>query len=248
MNEMIELLLVYLIGVAVSFIGSMVGGGGLLSIPLLVFLGLPPQVAIATNRFGSVGVAVGATTTYVKKKKIIWKYVIPVAVVALIGGYIGANILLAISEALAERIIGIALILFLPFLFIRREIGVVNVAVSRMRKGIGYTLLFMVDLWGGFFTGGTGIFRRYVLTHFFGVTIIEAGAIGSIPWLLTSLLALIIFIVHDVVNYQYGIILFIGMVIGGYFGAHTAIRKGDAWVKLVFAAVTVASALKMLFF
>ena len=68
-TRVITFLAAFLIGAVASFIGSMVGGGGLLSIPFLVFVGLPPQVAIATNKMGAIGLILGAIPKFWKAKK-----------------------------------------------------------------------------------------------------------------------------------------------------------------------------------
>lgn len=63
-----------------------------------------------------------------------------------------------------------------------------------------------------------------------------------------SLLALAIFIKNGIVHYVFGIILFAGMILGGYIGAHTAIKKGDSWVKVIFAIIIAASSAKLILF
>ena len=70
MELYITLFLTFLIGVLASFIGAIVGGGGLLSIPFLMFIGLPPQTAIATNKFGSVGLSMVLLLNLKKKIKL----------------------------------------------------------------------------------------------------------------------------------------------------------------------------------
>lgn len=75
--DIITIFVVFFLGIAVSFIGVIVGGGGLISIPILIFLGLPPQIAIATNKFGSLGLSLSGLYKYWKAKKIIFEFVAP---------------------------------------------------------------------------------------------------------------------------------------------------------------------------
>ncbi|MEA2003921.1 MAG: sulfite exporter TauE/SafE family protein [archaeon] len=103
-------------------------------------------------------------------------------------------------------------------------------------------------IFGGFFGGGAGTLMFYILMYFFGFTIIQANATSIIPWFVMSITSLIIFIINGIVVYQVGISLFAGMLAGGYLGAHIAIRKGDRWVRIIFLAVVLASAVKILFF
>lgn len=80
---------------------------------------------------------------------------------------------------------------------------------------------------------------------FFGMSINRSSATNKIPGLLLSVSTLIVFVSHGIVNWVYGIDLFFGMLAGGYLGAHTALKKGDAWVKAVFVVVVVVSAVKL---
>ncbi|MBU0980313.1 MAG: sulfite exporter TauE/SafE family protein [Nanoarchaeota archaeon] len=239
---------VFFIGFLASFIGGMVGGGGLISIPFLIFVGLPPQVAVATNKFGSLGGASSVASVFWKKKKIIWCYVLPFSIIAIVGGFIGANILVKVDEKALGKAIGVIILLILPFIFLRRSIGTKRRQISGIRKKVGYLLYFCAMVWGGFFGGGGVVFIFYTLMYFFGFTIIEANATDIIPWLLLSITAVIIFAFNGLINFSYGIILLMGMAIGGYFGAHTAILKGNLWVKGLFAAMVLASGVKLIFF
>lgn len=248
MEQYIIFILVFILAFLASFVGSMVGSGGLLVIPFLIFFGLPPQVAIATNKLGSLGLSIGAFLKYSKEKKIDWRYVLLFSLIGLISAYAGANFLLRIDKELLTRSIGFIILLLLPIIFIKKKTGVKKTKVSTSRKTIGYVLYFLAMIWGAFFGGGGGTLVIYILMIFFGFKIIEASATNMIPWFLMSLFSVIIFAINGIVNFVYGTILIVGMLTGGYFGAHTAVRKGDRWVKVLFAAIVVASAVKLIFF
>ncbi len=247
MGTFINLIAVFFVGLISGFVGAVAGGGGLISIPFLIFLGLPPQVAIATSKFGGVGLSFGAIVKFIKEKKIVWKYIPFLIAISLIGGYIGANILLAVKSEVLSKVVGIILLLLLPTLFIKKEIGLENRVVTKRKRALGFFLYFLIMTFGGFF-GGVGSLAIYTLMFFLGLTIIKANATDIVPWFFMSLFATAIFMFNGIVDYQYGIVIFFGMIIGGYIGAHTAIRKGNKWVKLVFATVIIVSAIKILFF
>ncbi len=248
MDIIIPVMTTFFIGVFASFIGAIAGGGGLISIPFLIFLGLPPQVAIATNKFGGVGLSLGAAVRFSKENKIVWKAVMPLCLISIIGAYLGANILLDIDQAILSKMVGVVLLLLLPLTLIKKDIGLKIKDTRHIDKGIGYVLFFLLMIFGGFFGGGAGTLMFYILMYFFGFTIIQSNATSIIPWFVMSITSLIIFIINGIVVYQVGISLFAGMLAGGYLGAHTAIRKGDRWVRIIFLAVVLASAVKILFF
>ena len=85
-----------------------------------------------------------------------------------------------------------------------------------------------------------------IVIFFFGLSIIKANATELFSYSVFSLCSVIIFAFNGLIDYRIGIILFLGMLVGGYVGAHTAIKKGDNWVKIFFTIVVIASALKIL--
>lgn len=244
--EIIKLVATFFMGVLASFIGSMVGSGGLISIPFLIFLGLPPHIAIATNRVGVVGLQLGAFAPFMKSKEIVWKYVVWFSVLALVAAQVGSRLLLQTDEASLKKIIVAIMLLMLPTIFLKRDIGLENKNVSGIRKAIGYVLVFLILVWQAFFGGGAATMIFYVMMFFFGMTINRASATNKIPGFFLGLSSLFVFIAQDIVNWTYGIDMFFGMLVGGYLGAHTALRKGNAWVKALFAIIVVLSAVKLL--
>lgn len=247
MEQFIALILVFIIGFIASFIGAIAGGGGLISIPFLIFIGLPPQIAIATSKFGSIGLGVGAAFKFWREKKILFDYVLLLSIIGLAGAYIGANILLNISQDILSKVVGFILLLLLPTIFLKKETGLKRNTVSKNKRILGYLIYFFIMIFGGFFGGGGGTLAIYTLMIFFGFTIVESSATDIIPWFLMSLFSLIIFMANGIVNYLYGISLFFGMLAGGYVGASAAVKKGNKWVKVIFAMVLIFSAIKLIF-
>lgn len=248
MPEPITLLLILLIGLATGFFDSVIGAGGLISVPTLVFLGLPPQVAIATDRFGTIGQSFTAFLKFWNAKKIVWKYVLVLAIISLTGSLIGANILVGVDPKILQKIVGILLVIFLPLIFLKQNIGIQQTETSKSRKIIGLVIYFLIMIFGGFFGQGTGPLIFYALTYFLGLTMIEVLATGVIPWFVLSLSSLVIFALNGIVDYKVGIVLLVGMAIGGYVGAHVALKKGDVWIKRLFVLFVIASSIKLLFF
>ncbi|NOX72047.1 MAG: sulfite exporter TauE/SafE family protein [Candidatus Micrarchaeota archaeon] len=190
----------------------------------------------------------GPIPKYLKEKKIIWKYVLPLSVVGIIGSYIGSNALLAMNEDSLTGIIGIAILLALPILFLKRDLGVKRRVVTREKRSLGYISYFLIITFYALIGAGVGVLISYVLMLFFGFTIIEAKATDTIPHLLLAVMSLIIFSASGIVDYALGIVLFIGMLAGGYIGAHAVVRIGDKWVKIIFIITVVFSGVKLLFF
>lgn len=248
MNEAIRIVSILIIGIATGFLDSTVGSGGSVSIPSLIFIGLPPQIAIATDRLGSVGQTAAALFKFWNSGKIRWSYVPIFIVISLIGTYIGANILLSIDPKILQRLIGFILLILLPITFLKRDLGLKKHAVNTTKKVIGSIIYFILNIFNGFLGVGSGGIGYYNSLFFFGFTFIEANATQIIPWFLLSVFSLVIYTRGGIVDYKTGVILLIGMTIGGYIGAHLALKKGELWIKYLFTLVVTGSCIRLLFF
>ncbi|MDD2646856.1 MAG: sulfite exporter TauE/SafE family protein [Patescibacteria group bacterium] len=241
----IKLVATIFIGIVAGFLGAVAGGGGLISIPFLIFLGVPPQITLATNKFGGLGLSLGGLYKFIKEKQIVWKYAIFLSIAGILGSIIGSKILLSSNIVFLQKLIGASLIVLVPTIFLKKDFGIVEKEVSSARKILGCFLYFIVAIIASFL-GGLGGISMSIVILFFGLSIIKANATELFSYSAFSLSAVIIFIFNKIIDYRVGVVLFLGMLIGGYIGAHTAIKKGNKWVKAVFSIVVVASAVKIL--
>jgi len=247
--DIVTIIIVFLVGLAASFIGGLVGGGGgLLSIPVLNIFGLPANIAVATNRFGSLGMAISSIFKFAKAKKIIFKYVLLLTVLSIIGSIIGAKILIEIDEALLSKMIGVLILIMLPLVFVKGNFGIVRRVIPKYYKIFGFIGYFGIAIYDGFFGAGAGIIATYTLVFLFGLTYIEANATDKIPWFLNTIISASIFAYYGLIHYFYGIILLLGMLVGGYIGAHIAIKKGNNFIRMIFSIIVIISAGKLIFF
>jgi uncharacterized protein len=240
-----QFFLVAVVGIVSGFVGAVAGGGGLISIPLLIFLGVPPQITLATNKFGGLGMSAGAIVKFFKEKKIVWKYAIILSIVGILASFIGSRILLSTKGTSLNLLIGLLMLLAVPIMLMKKSFGSRMRQTSNRSKWIGYTLYFAISIVASFF-GGIGSLLIATVVLFVGLPMIEANATDLVGYTIMSISAVIIYAVNGIIDYKIGIILMIGMMLGGYFGAHIAIKKGNTWVKVVFAVVVVASAVKIL--
>ena len=244
--DFIILILVFLVGVLAAFIGVIAGGGGLISIPMLIFLGLDPKIAIATAKLGGLGGVMTSAFRYHKSSKINFKIGYKLLVLFTIASVLGSFALVRISEETMYKIVGIVLLGLLP-LILFSEKGLKEIKTGKRGEVIGYILMACVGFYCGFFGGGWGILSYYVMIMFFGLDFVKSaattvfGSLGSYP------LSLIVFAANGMINYEMGIVLMLGMMIGGYLGAKTAVKKGNKFVRILFIIVVIASAVKLLF-
>jgi len=238
----------FLIGFVGSFIGSIATGANLINIPGLIFIGASPITAIATTRLSAITGGGAIIYRYNKGKVVLWRYIPHFILVAIAGGIIGPQLLLHINQDVVKPIVGILLIATLPLLFIDKKFGTTRSQTTKKRKAIGMAVLLVVMTYATMLTLGGGAFLAYTLVYFFGMTVIEANATGTVIWSLSAVTALVAYISRGAVDFSLGIPLMIGAAAGGYLGANTALKKGTVWVKWLLAVVVAASAIKLIFF
>ena len=237
-----------LIGLVAGMVGAISTGGGLISVPAVIFLGLSPVSAIATTRLSAISGGLTSLFKYHKGKVIVWKYMLYFMVISLVAGVIGPKLLLEINEDILEKTIGVLMLTMLPLLLFKKNFGTINKPKQRKHKILGLLALFLVMIYGTMFGAGGGIFLIYTLMYFFGLTVTEANATGTAMWLVGTVVALVAYIANGVVDFSIGIPLLIGASAGGYIGAHLALKKGVAWVKGILIVVIVVSSVKLIFF
>lgn len=239
---------IFIVGFLASILNATVGGGGLFAIPSLMFIGLPPHMAIATERFGNIGTTVGGIWRYYKSGNLRPKLAFALTIIALIAGYIGANIVIALPAETVRQSISFILLAFLPIIILKKNVGVIETKPSRAMLGFGGVAYFLSVLYGATFAAGAGTLILYSLIFFFGYPIIVAKSASMVAWFFQILLTVAIFLSQDLVHLYYGAILIVANFIGAYVGASMAIKKGNAWIKWLFVVVVFISAVKLLFF
>jgi uncharacterized membrane protein YfcA len=240
-----------LIGVANGFINVTGGGGGLITTPLLLTLGLTPYASLATSKFVPIGGLVAGGAKYYREK-IITKNTLLffLAFVVSIGAIIGANLTLSISEHILKYIILIFTVIILVLSISPH--GKRNNSMLRKKKmpeTFSFGTLFwsfIVSIYQGSIGIGGGIFLAAVFRNSIRYSYLESAALMNILSALITIIAAVTFTVKGVVNYQYGIPLFIGSIIGGYLGAHIAIKKGDKLLKVITILVSIGLLVKIL--
>lgn len=245
---MLELIGAAIVGFFGGLIGTISGGGGLLTIPYLLFAGLPIDTAIATSRMSAFGIGAGSFKNFHKSKKIAWGLVPALIIVAVAGGVTGSMLVINLDEHLLENITGFILLLLLPTLFIDKDFGLKNFKAGRLRKATGLLLYFFAMTYGAFFGPGAGIFLIYILAYFFGFNFLRSAATNLVAWMALTTVAFAIFAFNGLVDFKFGLAMLLGVSLGGYFGSKLAIEKGSGFVKVVLTIVVIATSIKLLVF
>jgi uncharacterized membrane protein YfcA len=243
-----NLVIIFFIGLITASFGTLVGGGSLITIPTLIFLGLPPNVAIGTNRLGTNGLIISGLYAFNKKGMINYRVGLTICIPALLGSFLGASLVLQINVVILKYVIAIITMVILFFTLLKPEIGIEKTehVIKKHEYLIGIAFSFFLGIYAGFYGAGTGTFVSYILILLFGQTFLESAATRKTVTLLPSLLATTIFAFAGVIIYSLGIALFMGNFIGSYIGAHYSDRIGNVWIKRLFFGIVLVMAIKLI--
>ncbi|MEP7327336.1 MAG: sulfite exporter TauE/SafE family protein [Gemmatimonadota bacterium] len=219
-------------------VNAIAGGGTLITFPAIVALGVPPLVANATSTVALWPAAVGSMWGYRRFLADVRPWVIRFALPSLLGGALGAWLLLHTTARAFDRIVPF-LVLAATLLFLLQEVLVKRRRTSEptdelVPDGSRWWFLgaqFLVGVYGGYFGAGIGILMLAVLGFMGFVNIHTMNGLKNWGGLLMNAVAAIMFAASGIVNWQVALAMAAGGIVGGYGGARLAQRVGQAPVR-----------------
>jgi hypothetical protein len=243
-------LLLLAIAVASNALSAIAGGGaGLIQLPVLIFLGLPFPIALATHKLASVALGIGASMRHLKSSSLQLSTSLIVIGAGLPGVILGANTILLIPEVVATRSLGVLTIALGLYSLRQKQLGQHSALRNQDLRGklIGAAGLFFFGFLNGSLTSGTGLFVTLWLIHWFGFDYKQAIAhtlvLVGLFWNGTGALTLGL---QQSIQWSWVPALLVGSMLGGYLGAHLSLRKGNGFIKRIFEMTTLAVGLKLL--
>ena len=246
----IELFFLALIGFFAGVINIMAGGGSLLTLPMLIFLGLPPAIANGTNRVAILIQNVFSISGFRSKGVNTFPYSIYFGLSAMVGAIIGAQIAIDIKGELFNKILAVIMVFVVTYLVLNRKTRYEDLIerITGKHLWISLILFFFIGIYGGFIQAGTGFLILLVLTGVNQFSLVKSNAIKVVVAFTYTISALAVFIINDQVNWKYGLVLSIGNALGGWFSSRWSVRKGDGAVKVFLIIIVTAMAIKLWFF
>ncbi len=236
--DILHLFLLFGVGAVAGFINVNAGGGSSLTLPTLIFLGLDAAVANGTNRIGLILQNIFAVTSFRKNKIYKFKTSIFLAVFTLPGAIIGALIATQVSNTLFQRILGGVLILIVFSMIFSRSYK--KNALESTRSWFIYPALFGIGFYGGFLQVGVGFLFMAALYHLLRVNLVFVNMHKVFIILIYTIPALAVFSLTGNVNWQFGLVLAAGNALGGWWGAHAAVKGGEKVIRIILAvAITI---------
>ena len=228
-------------GLAAGFINTNAGGGSMLTLPLLMFLGLPANVANGTNRIAILLQNVIGVKTFRQNGLLDFRTDYRLAIPAIIGSIVGALFAVEINTELLEKVIAglmiamLFLVLLKPNAWVRKHADSVNKKPTVLQ----YFIFFLIGLYGGFIQMGVGFFLLAGLVLGSGYDLVKANAVKVFIVLIYTVFSLGIFVYHQQVDIIAGLILAAGNMTGAWLGVHFSVKGGAKYVRYVLIAALV---------
>lgn len=242
--EMLALL--FFAGLSSGFIDAIAGGGGLISVPALLWAGLTPQMALGTNKMQSTWGTLMAVWKYAKAGLISWPQVRLTVLVTFVFSGIGTWAVTQVSNEVLKKIVPWMLLGIAVYVLLSPGLGKTT-AKARLGLAVFACLVGAVlGFYDGFFGPGTGTFWTLACLSLLGLSLTHATAFTKVANLASNGASLIVFVLTARVNYEIAAAMIAGQLIGGRLGAGMAIRHGAPFIRIIFISVVFVMVLKLL--
>ncbi len=253
MDPIYQIILITFVGFAAGIINTLAGGGSLITLSTMIFLGMPPNIANATNRLGILSQTFSGVLGFRSKGVINFPFSIYVGISALAGALIGAKLALDINMALFNKILAIIMIVVAIIIILKERIKLnKGIELKERLKGkhlvISIIAFFGIGVYGGFINAGIGIIVMLFLNNVNRLSLVKTNATKVAIAFTYTMGAFIFFAINNQVDWKMGLFLALGNGLGAWFTSRWSVKKGDKVIKIVMLVVIVGMAIKLWFF
>lgn len=249
--EFWQIILLLFVGIFAGWLNVLAGGGSLLTVPVMLFMGIPAPVANGTNRIAILAQNITAVYTFFRRGFSDFKLSLSLSVAASVGAAGGAMIGVKLEGVWFDRILAIVMILVMILMASGNKVSPPNETREEQqpkRLILGHICMIGAGFWGGFIQIGVGFILMPILHKVMGFNLIRVNMYKVFIILSYTIVALSIFATKLELLWWAGLGLAIGNSVGGWYGAHTTIDKGEVWIKIVMYIALSGFIVKLLFF
>ncbi|GLS05845.1 UPF0721 transmembrane protein [Chitiniphilus shinanonensis] len=245
-----QLLILLPLAFTAGLVDAAVGGGGLILVPGL-FAVLPreiPAALMGTNKFAAVMGTASATWRYARQVKLDWHLLLPSAVAAFCGAYLGARAIHLLPAQAVRPLVIVLLAAMLLYTWFKPAFGNQDAGRPLTRRDlyVGLAIGAAIGFYDGFFGPGTGSFLIFLFIRFFHFDFLRASASAKVVNLATNLASLAFFIPAKMVIFGLAIPMALANIAGAQVGSRLALRGGNAWIRRLFLVLALVLLSKLI--
>ena len=230
-------MILFLGGFCAGFVDSIAGGGGLISLPVLLSIGLPPQLALGTNKLQGTFGTFSSSLNYVRSGKVDLSELVAGVLFTFCGAALGAWLIQSLDPGFIKHLIPIMLIAVFVYTVWSKDIGVKPRSAVMGRRIFFFLFGTSLGFYDGFFGPGTGSFWTVALMMLLGYDMTRAAGATRIMNFTSNIVALTVFITGRNVLYTAGLCMALVQIIGARIGSRLAIQKGARFIRPIFLTV-----------
>lgn len=250
MEDIYQKILLIVVGFIAGIINTLAGGGSLITLPVFIFLGLPPTIANGTNRISIVIQSITGTLGYRSKGIFTFPFNLYLGIIASVGAVIGAQIALVIDGAIFNKILAIIMIVVAVLLVFKTNTLKIEVPERLSGKYLVYAMIgfFFIGIYGGFINAGIGIVILLFLNRVNQLNLVKSNATKVVIVAVYSSVALAYFAYNDAIAWELGLWMALGTSFGAWWASRWSVKKGDRVIRIAMIVMVGIMAFKLWFF
>lgn len=248
-NMVTQLIIVCSLGFIAAAVDAIAGGGGLISLPALLLVGIPPHLALGTNKFAATLGALNSSLTFARSGKVYFPLVKWQMIFTFLGASLGVISVLHITSDFLNKVVPVLILFVGLYTLFHKNLGIHSQFKGLTHKNLMGGLLFalLLGFYDGFFGPGTGSFLIFLFVAFFGFDFITSSANAKVLNFTSNFVSLLLFAWNGKILYVYGIPMAIFMLIGSQVGTKLVLKKGAGLVKPIFITISLGVAIKLIY-
>jgi uncharacterized membrane protein YfcA len=247
--EIWQILTLTAVGVLAGWLNVMAGGGSLLTVPVMLFMGIPGPVANGTNRIAILAQNITAVTAFRRQGFSDFRLGFSLAGAAAVGALGGASIGVHLDGEWFDRVLALVMIAVLILMASGHDKTRPAADGSKPKNlFLGHVLMIGAGFWGGFIQIGVGFILMPILHRVMGFDLVHTNMHKVFIVLVYTIIALLVFASHLELLWWTGLGLAVGNSIGGWLGAHSTVRRGETLIRRVLYVALSAFIIKLLVF
>ncbi len=240
-------LILFCSGFFAGLIDAIAGGGGIITVPVLLSLGYPPHIALGTNKFQASFGSFTASYYYTKKNIVKIKDAITGIVFTLFGASLGVVAVQQVKSELLGKIIPFLLLIIIFYSLLKPNLGEKDRHPHISEKLFFIIFGLLLGFYDGFFGPGVGAFWAIAMVSLTGFNLLKATGYTKVMNFVSNISSLVLFLIWGNIMFDAGLTMAAGQIVGSKLGSQIAINKGVKFIKIIFIFVVVVTTLKLIF-
>lgn len=242
--EMLSLL--FAVALVAGFVDTVAGGGGLLTLPVLLLAQLPPVAALATNKLqGSFG-TLTAALSMLRRRVVRFREVRGLFVASLLGSALGTLLVQFTDPGILKMLIPIVLVLISGYFLLAPGVGMDEKPPRLNHRAYGLGVVPLIGFYDGYLGPGTGTFFTFSQLYFRGRNLIGATGVAKVLNFASNIASLVVFVAGGKVVWSVGVVMILGQILGALAGSHTVVRHGGRIIRPLVVGMCLLMAISFL--